>query len=71
MKELFRTNNIVELSWAQSVLKDEGVESIVLDMHASIVEGSIGAIQQRLMVADEMHYRAEKILAYAKEQLDD
>jgi hypothetical protein len=53
MKELLRTNDIVLLSWAQAVLAGEGIEGIVLDVHTSILEGSIGAIPRRLMVLDE------------------
>src|SRR5207237_4034893 len=51
MKELLRTNDFVRLSFLQSLLKDSGIESLVLDHHTSLVEGSIGAIPRRLMVA--------------------
>ena len=52
MRELFRSNNVVRLSWAQARLHDAGIESLVLDHHTSLVEGSIGAIPRRLMVAE-------------------
>ena len=42
MKELLRTNDPVELSFVQALLKDSGIESIVFDQHTSIMEGSIG-----------------------------
>ena len=48
MKELLRTNDAVRLSFLQSLLKDSGIESLVLDHHTSLVEGSIGAIPRRL-----------------------
>ena len=51
MKELFRTNDPVRLSWAQALLAAAGIEAVVLDTHTSIIEGSIGAIPRRLMVA--------------------
>jgi hypothetical protein len=69
MKELFRTNNIVRLSWAQAQLRDAGIDSIVLDHHTSLVEGSIGAIPRRLMVAERDHRRASAIIAAAEEEL--
>jgi hypothetical protein len=47
MKELLRTNNVVRLSWAQARLRDAGIESLVLDHHTSLVEGSIGAIPRK------------------------
>jgi Putative prokaryotic signal transducing protein len=69
MKELFRTNDVVRLSWAQAVLRDGGVDSLVLDHHTSLVEGSIGAIPRRLMVAAQDHRRAQALIAAAEEEL--
>ena len=51
MKELLRTNDPVELSFVQALLKDSGIETIVFDQHTSIMEGSIGAIPRRIMVS--------------------
>ncbi len=69
MKELFRTNNIVRLSWAQAQLRDAGIDSVVLDHHTSLVEGSIGAIPRRLVVAERDHRRASAIIAAAEAEL--
>ena len=65
MKELLRTNDAVLLSWAQALLAGEGIEAIVLDAHTSILEGSIGAIQRRLVVLDEDHAAARGLLGEA------
>jgi hypothetical protein len=65
MKELLRTNDLVRLSWAQALLAAAGIEAFVLDNHTSIVEGSIGAIPRRLMVATGDHGRARLLLAEA------
>jgi hypothetical protein len=35
----------------------------VLDQHTSLVEGSIGAIPRRLMVAERDHERARALIA--------
>ena len=67
MKELLRTNDAVRLSFLQSLLKDSGIESLVLDHHTSLVEGSIGAIPRRLMVAKQDYRRACSVLAAAGE----
>jgi hypothetical protein len=67
MKELLRTNNAVFLSWVTALLRSEGLEPIVLDAHAAAMEGSISAIQRRVMVADEEHTRARRILEEAGE----
>jgi putative signal transducing protein len=69
MKELLRTNNAVRLSWVQALLRDSGIESLVLDHHTSIVEGSIGAIPRRLMVAQRDFVRARALLAAADEDV--
>ena len=67
MKELVRTNDPVRLSWLQALLAGAGIEAIVLDTHTSIIEGSIGAIQRRLMVHEDDHRRACAVLAEAGE----
>jgi hypothetical protein len=69
MQELFRTNNVVRLSWAQALLRDVGIDSLVLDHHTSLVEGSIGAIPRRLMVAEKDHRRARALIDAAEEEL--
>lgn len=69
MKELLRTNDVIRLSWAQARLRDVGIDSIVLDHHTSLIEGSIGAIPRRLMVAEHDHRRAKAIIAAAEEEL--
>jgi hypothetical protein len=62
MKELLRTNDVVLLSFATSLLRDAAIEPVVLDTHTSILEGSIAAIPRRLMVADEDYARAQALL---------
>jgi hypothetical protein len=49
------------------LLKDSGIESLVLDHYTSVVEGSIGAIPRRLMVAEQDYRRARSVLAAAGE----
>ncbi len=67
MKELFRTNDPVRLSWAEAVLSAAGIGSVVLDTHTSIIEGSIGAIPRRLMVEEGDHARARQVIAAAEQ----
>lgn len=67
MKELLRTNDIVFISWLEAVLRAEGIEPFVLDTHTSILEGSAGAIPRRVMVIDEDHDKARKLLIDAGE----
>jgi hypothetical protein len=67
MKELTRSNDLVFISWARTYLADAGIATMLLDNHTSIIEGSIGAIPRRLMVADRDHERALSLLREATE----
>ncbi len=69
MKELLRTNDIVKLSWLEALLADAGIETLVLDLHTSIVEGSIGILPRRLMVSDDDYVRARLVLREAGEEV--
>ncbi|MEO1018475.1 MAG: DUF2007 domain-containing protein [Pseudomonadota bacterium] len=62
MIELVRTNDLVHLSWAQAMLEEAGIHYLVLDTHTSSVEGSIGILPRRLMVATDDQARAAAVL---------
>ena len=62
MKELLRSNNLVEISYLTSMLKSEGIEVHILDNNMSIIEGSGMAIPRRLMVNEADFVYAEKLL---------
>ena len=68
MKELLRTNDAVRLSWLEALLAGAGIETVILDTNTSIIEGSIGAIQRRLMVTEDDYRRACTLLAEAGEE---
>jgi hypothetical protein len=67
MRELLRTNDLAEISWIRALLSDADIESVVLDSHMSVVEGSLGILARRLMVADDDHERARRVLREAGE----
>jgi len=67
VKELLRTNDMIRLSWLSALLKDAGIDAIVLDGHASVVEGSVNAIQRRIMVLDDYWQEAHQVLEDAGE----
>lgn len=66
MLELMRTNDPVRLSWALAILAADDIESVVLDTHTSIVEGSIDVLPRRLMVDDDDLPRARRLLNEAE-----
>jgi hypothetical protein len=65
MREILKSNNVVELNFAEAVLRDAGIVSVVLDTHMSILDGSMVIIPRRLMVPDEDEARARAILKEA------
>ena len=67
MKELIRTNDPVRLSWLVAYLSDQNIAALIFDTHTSVLEGSINAIQRRLMVADDDFSRARSLLREAGE----
>jgi hypothetical protein len=62
MRVVATSNDPVRLSFLKALLTDAGIIPIVLDQHASVMDGSIGAIQQRLMVIDDDFDRASRLL---------
>ena len=67
MRIVATSNDPVRLSFLTALLADAGIEAVLLDLHASIVDGSIGAIQRRLAVPSADAERAFRILAQAGE----
>ncbi|MGH6617949.1 MAG: putative signal transducing protein, partial [Alphaproteobacteria bacterium] len=67
MRELLRTTDLVRLSWCQALLAESRIETIVLDSHTSVLEGSINAIPRRLMVADGDYGEALRLIREAGE----
>ncbi len=66
MQELLRTNDWVLISYVQSLLRSEQIEAVVLDTHMSILEGSIGILPRRVMIAREDWERACSLLVEAE-----
>ena len=62
MKELLRTTDPTVIAFATHLLTGEGIANFPLDVHMSILDGSMGILPQRLMVADRDHFRASAIL---------
>lgn len=62
MKEVLRTNDPTIIAYATHLLTGEGIATFPLDVHMSILDGSMGILPQRLMVADRDHFLATAIL---------
>lgn len=65
MIELFRSNDPVLISFAEALLKDAGIEHATVDQNMSVMEGSLGILPRRMLVAREHHETARRILVEA------
>ena len=65
MRAVLRSLDPVVLDYAANVLSQEGIQSVVFDTHASVMDGSMGFLPRRLMVLDEDFDRAHRLLAEA------
>ena len=62
MIELVRTNDAVIISFVESLMRDAGIACFVADQNMSILEGSIGLLQKRVMVDADQADAASRIL---------
>jgi len=62
MKLLLSTNDPTTIAFATAMLRGEGIECFEMDVHTSVLEGSIGVIRRRLMVRDRDHFMALAVM---------
>ena len=62
VKLVFKSNNLVEISWVKYILGSNDSEFFVLDELMSINEGNISAIPIRILVKDNFVNKAKKLL---------
>ena len=62
MVELLRTNDPVLLSFVEAILMGADVDFLVADRHMSVLEGSLGFIRRRILVAEADAARAREAL---------
>ena len=62
MKELVRTNDAVLVSAVGALLDGANIHHLVLDQNMSVLEGSIGILPRRVLVADDDVAAARRLL---------
>jgi hypothetical protein len=62
VKELIRTNNIVLISYVETLLKSAGVAYFVADRNISATEGSIGLFPKRILVEPDGFEAARQLM---------
>jgi hypothetical protein len=65
MREIVRTNDAVLISAIEALLQGAAIRHVVLDQNMSVLEGSIGMLPRRVMVADDQADAARKLLVEA------
>ena len=58
MIELLRSNDPVLISFADALLKEAGIEHAMVDQNMSVMEGSLGILPRRMLVARDARMRA-------------
>ncbi|AZQ65690.1 DUF2007 domain-containing protein [Silicimonas algicola] len=62
MRELLRTTDPTVIAFVTALLDGEGIDCFQMDVHMSVLEGSLGILPRRLMVRDSDHFRASAVL---------
>lgn len=62
MEELLRSTDPTTIAFATAILDGEGITVFAVDVHMSVLEGSIGILPRRLMVRRQDLFLARAIL---------
>jgi hypothetical protein len=62
LEELLRTNDVVLISFVEALLRDAGIEHLVVDQNMSVIEGSLGVLPRRVLVVSDAAEAARKLL---------
>ena len=65
MREIIRTNDPVLVSAVEALLDGAGIDHMVVDQNMSVLEGSLGILPRRILVAKADERVARRILADA------
>jgi len=65
MKELVRTNDMVLVSAVGALLNGAKIPHVVLDQNMSVLEGSLGILPRRVLVAEDYLPAARRLLTDA------
>jgi NADH:ubiquinone oxidoreductase subunit K len=65
LRELVRTNDIVLVTAIEALLNGARIRHVVLDQNMSVLEGSLGILPRRILVAEEDARMARRVLTDA------
>jgi hypothetical protein len=62
MIELLRTNDAVLISFIEALMRDARIDYLIADQNMSVLDGSIGVLPRRILVAEDDALQARKLL---------
>ncbi len=65
MRDIIRSNDPVLMSFVAVLLRDAGLTAILADQNMSVLEGSVGILPQRMLVAVDDWEQAARVLREA------
>ncbi len=65
MREIVRTNDMILVSAVGALLDGAGIKHLVFDQNMSVLEGSLGVLPRRVLVAEGDVDAARRLLADA------
>jgi hypothetical protein len=65
VRELVRTNDAVLVTAIEALLNGAGIGHMVLDQNMSVLEGSLGILPRRILVAEDDMGAARQVLTDA------
>ena len=71
MEQLLRTTDLMQIVYAKALLSGEDIDCFEMDVHMSVLEGSIGILPRRLMVHGDDLPRARRVLIEHGFELED
>lgn len=70
--EVLSTNDPIRLNFAQTVLRDAGIQAVTLDAETSaLFGGSLPWVKRRLLVSEDDERQARRVLAAAMPKDED
>jgi len=62
LEEVFRTNDLVKLSYIRHLLAEEGIAAFVLDEHTAMIDGRGPMVPIRVTVREDEAVKARAVL---------
>jgi len=62
MKEIVRTNDTILVTAIEALLKAADIPHMIADQNMSVLEGSVGILPRRVLVADDYNDAARRLL---------